>query len=55
VDLYVDGALTQSSTTAPFTTTWNASKAARGSHTLVCKARDAAGNVGTSAAVTVYK
>jgi hypothetical protein len=55
VELYVDGRLTATSTTAPFTTTWSARKAAKGAHTLQCKAYDAAGNVGTSAAVTVYK
>jgi hypothetical protein len=55
VDLYVDGNFTSTSTAAPFTTSWNTSKATRGAHTLVCKACDAAGNVGTSQTVTVYK
>lgn len=55
VDLYVDGVLIANSTTAPFTTKWNARRAASGAHTLQCKAYDAAGNVGTSAIVTVYK
>ena len=55
VELYVDGKLNSTSTSAPFTTKWNARKAASGAHTLQCKAYDAAGNVGTSATVTVYK
>jgi len=55
VQLYVDGALYVSSTTAPFNLKWNARKAARGAHVLQSKAYDAAGNVGTSPDVTVYK
>lgn len=55
VQLYVDNKLTSTSTTAPFTTTWNARRATRGSHALTCKAYDAAGNVGNSPVVTAYK
>jgi hypothetical protein len=55
VELYVDGNLTSSATTAPFTLKWNARKAWRGTHTLQCKAYDAAGNVGTSPEVTVQR
>lgn len=55
VELYVDGALTATSTSAPFTLKWNARKAAKGPHTLQCRAYDAAGNVGVSQSVTVYK
>jgi thermitase len=55
VELYVDGSLTASSTSAPFTTKWNARKAAAGAHIIQCKAYDASGNVGVSASVTVYK
>jgi thermitase len=55
VELYVDGKLTATSTAAPFTTKWNVKNAAKGAHTLCCKAYDAAGNVGTSATITVYK
>jgi hypothetical protein len=40
-------------TTAPYTTTWNTTAATNGSHTLSARARDAAGNLTTSAAVTV--
>jgi len=55
VDLYVDGALVSTSTSSPFTNRWNSRKAASGAHTLLCKAYDAAGNIGVSATVTVYK
>ena len=56
VELYVDGALKATSTTAPFTTKWNTNgKVTKGQHTLVCKAYDAAGNVGLSPEVTVTK
>jgi hypothetical protein len=47
--------LKSTSTTAPFTNSWNSRKAASGAHTLVCKAYDAAGNAGVSQTVTVYK
>jgi thermitase len=55
VELYVDGRLQSSSTTAPFTTKWNATKATKGSHTLQNKAYDAAGNAGVSSPVSVLK
>jgi hypothetical protein len=53
VSLYVDGALIGSSTTAPYSVSWNTKKSSVGSHVLTVKARDAAGNVGTSSSVTV--
>lgn len=57
VELYVDRALTATSTSAPFTTKWNAKSrsVAKGAHTLQTKAYDAAGNAGVSAVITVYK
>jgi thermitase len=55
VELYVDGRLQSSSTSAPFTTKWITSKATKGPHTLQCKAYDAAGNVGQSPLVSVIK
>jgi thermitase len=55
VELYVDGKLTATSTSAPFTTNWNPRKVAAGAHTLLCRAYDAAGNAGTSQTVTVYR
>jgi thermitase len=54
-ELYVDGVLVSSSTASPFTTKWNTVKAKTGSHVLQCKAYDAAGNIGLSQTVTVYK
>lgn len=55
VELYVDNVLTKTSTKSPFTMTWDTSKVSAGSHALVAKAYDGAGNIGTSAAVTVTK
>ena len=55
VDLYVDGVIAGSSTSAPFTFRWNAKKARAGAHTLQCKAYDRAGNVGSSPICTVYR
>ncbi|MEW5979028.1 MAG: Ig-like domain-containing protein [Acidobacteriota bacterium] len=40
-------------TSAPFSTSWNSTSSANGSHTLTAVARDAAGNSTTSAAVSV--
>jgi subtilisin family serine protease len=53
VDLYVDGVLLGSDTTAPYSFAWDTRNAANGAHALVAKAVDAAGNVGTSPAVAV--
>jgi len=55
VMLYVDGASNGSVTTAPFTIKWNTRKASAGAHVIQAKAYDAAGNVGVSTSVTVYK
>ncbi len=55
VELFVDGQWNTASTTAPFTTKWNAKRATRGAHTLQCRAYDAAGNVGASGTITVYR
>jgi hypothetical protein len=52
VEFYIDGALAGSDTTSPYAYSWNTSTWT-GSHTLTSKAYDAAGNVGTSAAVSV--
>ncbi|MDQ1742225.1 MAG: hypothetical protein QOE23_564 [Pseudonocardiales bacterium] len=51
VDLLVDGVAVATSTTVPYSFNWSAT--AVGSHTLQARAKDAAGNVGTSAPVTV--
>ncbi|QWZ06693.1 fibronectin type III domain-containing protein [Nocardioides panacis] len=51
VRLQVDGTTVDTSTTAPYTFTWNANDP--GAHTLRTVASDAAGNTGTSAPVNV--
>lgn len=53
-ELYVNGVLTDTSTAAPFTTRFNA-KRLSGAIVLTVKAYDAAGNVGISSPVTVYR
>ncbi len=56
VELWVDGALKLTDTTAPYSFSVNSRKWAVGSnHTLVSKAFDAAGNMGASASVSVRK
>ncbi|MEI8356338.1 MAG: Ig-like domain-containing protein, partial [Deltaproteobacteria bacterium] len=53
VEFYVNGALQSSSTSAPYSFSWNTAAAANGAYTLSAKAYDAAGNSGNSASVTV--
>ncbi len=53
VEFYVDGALKATDTAAPYTFAWDTTAYAAGSHGLATMAYDAAGNVGTSATVTV--
>lgn len=53
VDLYIDGAFNSSDTSSPYGFAWNTATTINGSHTLTAKAVDGAGNVGTSATVTV--
>lgn len=48
VEWYVDGALKGTDTTSPYSMTLDSTTLANGTHTLVGKAYDAAGNVGTS-------
>ena len=55
VELYVDGRLTATSTSAPFTTKWSTRKAARGVHTLKLRALDTSGNYSWSDPVDVVK
>jgi poly(hydroxyalkanoate) depolymerase family esterase len=47
VEFFVDGALVGSDTSSPYSFAWNSTAAANGSHALMAKAYDAAGNVGT--------
>jgi subtilisin family serine protease len=53
VEFFVDGTLIGTGTAAPYGVSWNSRSMASGSHTLTAKAYDAAGNIGTSAQVTV--
>jgi hypothetical protein len=53
MELYIDGALRTYSTSGSLALVWDTAQETNGSHTLVAKAYDAAGNVGTSASVTV--
>jgi hypothetical protein len=54
MEIYIDGALKTSNTSATsLTYSWNTTTFANGSHTIVSKAYDAAGNVGTSPTITV--
>src|SRR5205085_911470 len=53
VEFYLDGALRTTATTSPYSWSWDTTQFANSSHTLVAKAYDAAGNVGTSSNVTV--
>ena len=52
VEFYVDGALKATSTVAPYAASINSTTLANGSHSLVARAYDAAGNVGLSTPVT---
>ena len=52
VELYVDGTLYTSTTASSFNFSWNSTTKTNGSHTLMVKAYDAAGNTG-SASVSV--
>jgi len=51
VEFYVDGALKGTDTTTPYSMTFDSTTLTDGNHTLVAKAYDAAGNVGTSTSV----
>ena len=53
VEFYLDGALTSTDTTSPYSWSWDTTAVVNGSHSLTAKAYDAALNVGTSAAVSV--
>lgn len=54
VQFKVDGAnLGAEDTSSPYSISWNNTSATNGSHTLAAVARDAAGNIGTSAGVMV--
>ncbi|HYO51657.1 PHB depolymerase family esterase [Archangium sp.] len=46
VELYVDGTLVSTDTAAPYELSWNTTTVANGSHALMARAYDAAGNTG---------
>ena len=52
VEFYVDGVLKSSDTSSPYSATLDSTTLANGSHALVAKAYDAAGNVGSSSSVS---
>ena len=52
VEFYVDNVLKATSNAAPYTATIDSTTLSNGSHTLVARAYDAGGNVGTSTPVT---
>ena len=53
VDFFAGSTLIGSDTTSPYSVSWNTAGVANGSYSITSKAYDAAGNVGTSAAVSV--
>jgi thermitase len=55
VEIWADGSLAQTDTSAPWAFSVNSRKWATGAHTVQCRAYDAVGNVGYSQTVTVTK
>jgi len=55
LELYIDGKIFGSSTASSAVFSWNTMKAAKGAHQLQAYAYDAAGNVGGSSLITIYK
>ena len=53
VEFYVDGAKVGTATSAPYSLNWDSKTVANGTHSVNAKAFDAAGNVGTSATISV--
>ena len=53
VECYRNGTLLFASNVAPYTFNWNTTTVANGSHTLLARAYDSAGNIGQSATVSV--
>jgi beta-lactamase superfamily II metal-dependent hydrolase len=53
VEFYLDGTLQATDTSSPYSWSWNTTTSSNGAHSLTSKAYDAAGNSGTSAAVSV--
>ncbi|MFL5358251.1 PHB depolymerase family esterase, partial [Archangium sp.] len=53
VEFSIDNTLVGTDTASPFAYSWNTAAATNGTHTLVAKAHDAAGNTATSSTVSV--
>jgi subtilisin family serine protease len=53
VDFYLDNVLKGSDTSSPYSCAWDTNAYANGAHTIYAKAKDAAGNVGTSSTISV--
>lgn len=53
VEFYVDGNLVSTDTSAAYSFAWNTTTVSNATHTLLAKAYDPSGNVGSSSAVTV--
>jgi subtilisin family serine protease len=53
VELYAGGSLVGTDTSSPYEVAWNTTTTANGGHSLQTKAYDAAGNIGSSAVVSV--
>ncbi len=53
VEFFIDSALVGTDTASPYTYTWNSATATNGSHVLVARAYDAAGNSASSNPITV--
>jgi hypothetical protein len=53
VDFYVDSVLKGTDTSSPYSYSWATTAYSNGAHSLYTKATDAAGNVGTSATISV--
>lgn len=53
VSFFVNGAFLAMDSTAPYSVTWDSTQGGNGANTIMAKAYDASGNVGSSGAVTV--
>jgi beta-lactamase superfamily II metal-dependent hydrolase len=53
VEFYLDGVLKNTDTASPYSWSWDTTATANGTHSLTSKAYDAAGNIGSSTAVSV--
>jgi hypothetical protein len=53
VDFYVDSVLKGSDTSSPYSYSWATTAYSNGAHSIYSKAKDAAGNVGTSTTISV--